>query len=57
MSRLAQDCWYRRVLIEAVESLQKRPEARRGPYRITDAHLRNVRAALASHRQENEGHG
>lgn len=38
--------WWRRILLQAVAALQKRPPSRRGPYIITDEQLRNCRAAL-----------
>ena len=38
--------WFRRVLLDAIAALEKRPASRRGHYIITDAHLQNARAAL-----------
>lgn len=40
--------WWRRILLQAVAALQKRPPSRRGPYIITDEQLRNCRATIAS---------
>lgn len=46
MAKLTRPNWFHAILLDAVASLEKRPVSRRGPFLITDEHLRNARAAL-----------